>query len=511
MKKLTKENIYYIILIAILLVGIITRVIKFGELPIGLNVDEAGIIYDAYCIEEYGTDRFNNSYPVYMINFGGGQSALYTYVTAILFKIFGVSLTVARTPALIFSILFMVFGFLITKDFKNKKLAILVEFLIVIAPWHFMQSRWALDCNLMSSMLLMSIYTLIKAKNKILYFIAGVLFGISLYTYALSYIVIPIILLLLLGYMLYIKKIKISDITVFAIPLAIIATPLILYMLVNMGVLQEIKTPYMSILKMWTFRIGEVNFNNIFQNFINMFKCIFAFDMNNYNAFPTTGTLYYISIPFAIFGFYKSIKNVCQDFKQKKFGLDIVMLINFIAVFICGILIVPGINRINAIYISVIYYTALGILYVSENRKYVLGIIITLYLVFYVMFLYQYLGIYGKQESVVGFNKSAIEVVKYIESNDKFDGKLINPRLRVTQPYIYVIIAKQMTPIEFNEKAVIGESLVYAVDRYIFYNDTISDNIVYVIQDDEEFIHKLISKGFSLEEFEDGISILYKE
>ena len=496
MKKLTKENIYYIILIAILLVGIITRVIKFGEIPIGLNVDEAGIIYDAYCIEEYGTDRFNNSYPVYMINFGGGQSALYTYVTAILFKIFGVSLTVARIPALIFSILFMVFGFLITKDFKNKKLAILVEFLIVIAPWHFMQSRWALDCNLMSSMLLMSIYTLIKAKNKILYFIAGSLFGISLYTYALSYISIPIILLLLLGYMLYIKKIKISDIFVFAIPLAIIATPLILYMLVNMGVLQEIKTPFMSILKMWTFRIGEVNLNNIFQNFLKMFQCIFAFDMNNYNAFPTTGTLYYISIPFAILGFYKSIKSVVQD---------------FIAVFICGILIVPGINRINAIYISVIYYTALGIQYVSENRKYVLGIIITLYLVFYVMFLYQYFGIYGKQESVVGFNKSAIEVVKYIESNDKFDGKLINPRLRVTQPYIYVIIAKQMTPIEFNEKAVIGESLVYAVDRYIFYNDIISDDVVYVIQDDEEFIQKLISEGFSLEEFEDGISILYKE
>ena len=511
MKKLTKENIYYIILIAILLVGIITRVIKFGELPIGFNVDEAGILYDAYCIADYGTDRFNNSYPVYMINFGGGQSALYTYVTAILFKIFGVSLTVARIPALIFSILFMVFGFLITKDFKNKKLAILVEFLIVIAPWHFMQSRWALDCNLMSSMLLMSIYTLIKAKNKILYFVAGALFGISLYTYALSYIVIPIILLLLLGYMLYVKKIKISDITVFAIPLAIIATPLILYMLVNMGVLQEIKTPYMSILEMWTFRIGEVNFNNILQNFINMFKCIFAFDINYYNAFPTTGTLYYISIPFAILGFYKSIKNVVQDFKQKKFGLDIVMLINFVAVFICGILIEPGINRINAIYISIIYYTALGILYVSENRKYVLSVIIAVYLILFAAFLYQYFGVYAKQESNSGFNQSAIDVVQYIESNDKFDGKLINPRLRVTQPYIYVLIAKQMTPIEFNENAIIEKPLVYAIDRYIFYNDTISDDVVYLIQDDEEFIQKLISEGFSLEEFEDGISILYKE
>ena len=63
-----------------------------------------------------------------MINYGGGQSALYTYLAALLIKIFGFSLTVIRLPALIFSILYMVFGFLLTKDLKNKKLAILVEF-----------------------------------------------------------------------------------------------------------------------------------------------------------------------------------------------------------------------------------------------------------------------------------------------------------------------------------------------------------------------------------------------
>lgn len=310
--------------------------------------------------------------------------------------------------------------------------------------------------------------------------------------------------------MLYTKRIKISDIIVFGIPLCIIATPLILYMLVNAGVIDEIKTPYMSILKMWTFRIGEVNLNNILQNFIKMFQCIFAFDMNYYNAFPATGTLYYISIPLAIFGFYKSMKNVCRDFKQKNFGLDVVMLINFIAVFICGILIEPGINRINAIYISAIYYIAIGIIYVSENRRWILGMIITAYIVFYAMFLYLYFGIYGKQESVVGFNKSAVEVVQYIEENEKFDGKLINSRLRVTQPYIYILIAKHMTPIEFNKTAVI-DKLVYAVDRYIFYNDTISDNMIYVIQDNEQLKQNLISYGFESEEFKDGISILYKE
>ena len=54
-------------------------------------------MYDSYCIANYGTDRFDNSYPVYMINYGGGQSALYTYIASIFIKIFGFSLTVVRT------------------------------------------------------------------------------------------------------------------------------------------------------------------------------------------------------------------------------------------------------------------------------------------------------------------------------------------------------------------------------------------------------------------------------
>ena len=61
-KKLDK---YAIILIIIMLVGILTRVIGFGKIPIGINVDEAGTMYDAYAIANYGTDRFGNTYPVH--------------------------------------------------------------------------------------------------------------------------------------------------------------------------------------------------------------------------------------------------------------------------------------------------------------------------------------------------------------------------------------------------------------------------------------------------------------
>lgn len=510
MNKKTKDFKYYILLIIIFLLGVITRIIAFGEIPIGINVDEAGIMYDAYCIANYGTDRFENNFPVYMINYGGGQSALYTYLSALLIKLFGFSLIVVRTPALIFSILFLIFAFLIAKDFKNKKIAIVIEFIAVIVPWHFMQSRWALDCNLMSAMMLISIYTLCKSKKKIGYIFSGILFGITFYTYALSYIIVPIALILLLAYMLFIKRIKKLDIICLFIPIILIVIPLILNQLVNMKIIPEIKLSWISILKMWEYRANELNFYNILSNFIKMFKTIFMYDINDYNAFPIFGTVYYISIPFAVLGFIESIKNLKKDIREKKFTLDIIMFINFISVFICGIIVEPGINRMNAIYISIIYYISLGIIYVSENRKNIFYGIITLYLIFFILFLCYYFGIYGKKNDNLSFNKTTIEAVKYVENNEKFDNKMINIRTNVAQPYIYTLIANKTSPTEFNESLFIeGGVMIY--DRYIFFDVSIKENIVYVIEKDEGFRKKLLQEGFKQEKFNDTIFILYKE
>lgn len=510
-KKLDK---YAIILIIIMLVGILTRVIGFGKIPIGINVDEAGTMYDAYAIANYGTDRFGNTYPVYMINYGGGQSALYTYLAAILIKLFGFSLTVVRLPAFIFSVLFMIFGFLLTKDFKNKKLAILVEFLIVICPWHFMQARWALDCNLLSSMLLISIYILTKAvnkKSKILYFLAGILFGITLYTYALSYIIIPIMLLVLFIYLLYIKKIKILNIIILGTPLGLLALPLILSVLVNYGVIEEIKLPFISVLKMWTFRAGEMNISSIPRNILYLFKSMFAFDINDYNAFPIFGTLYYISIPFTAIGFIDSVKKIKENIKEKQLSLDIIMIVNFLAVVICNILVEPGVGRMNSIYISLIYYTALGIIYVSNNRKAIFNFIIAIYIIFYIAFLTYYFGVYGKENTNLSFNNEAVSVTEYIEETEKFDGKKVNFRVRAIQPYIYTLIGSKTSPQEFKETAVIDRGAIWSYGRYIFYSNQMADNTIYVLDRDETSKETLIDKGFKIEEYNENIDILYKD
>ena len=84
-KILAKKEV--IIFIIIMIIAIFSRAYKLNSLPVGIHVDEAGMAYDAYCLATNGTDRWLNNFPVYLENFGGGQSALYAYLAAIFIKI----------------------------------------------------------------------------------------------------------------------------------------------------------------------------------------------------------------------------------------------------------------------------------------------------------------------------------------------------------------------------------------------------------------------------------------
>ncbi|MCM1468764.1 MAG: hypothetical protein NC086_11500 [Alistipes sp.] len=44
---------------------------KLNSIPAGLNIDEAGMAYDAFCLLNWGVDRYLNPYPLYFYNLGG--------------------------------------------------------------------------------------------------------------------------------------------------------------------------------------------------------------------------------------------------------------------------------------------------------------------------------------------------------------------------------------------------------------------------------------------------------
>lgn len=111
-KAIKAEGIIYGL---IFLLALFLRVYRLNDLPYGIHMDEAGMGYDAYSLANWGLDRYYKFYPVYFINFGGGQSVLYGYSCAFLLKFFKLSVTLLRTPAVISGMMTWLFGNIVDK------------------------------------------------------------------------------------------------------------------------------------------------------------------------------------------------------------------------------------------------------------------------------------------------------------------------------------------------------------------------------------------------------------
>ena len=233
-----------IIFILILTIGILVRTYRLYDIPYGINVDEAGMFVDANMLARFGVDRYNNELPVYLQNFGGGQSVMYAYLTALLIKLFSPSYLLIRAVSVIFGILVILFSYLISKEFINKKQALFVMAMVSFCPYFIQASRIGLDCNLFLGMSMIALYSIIKSikiNKSILYIISGILFGLCFYTYAISYMVIPIFLVISLIFLYKNKYISKKNIFIFLISFFIIILPIILFLLVNYGIIKEFK------------------------------------------------------------------------------------------------------------------------------------------------------------------------------------------------------------------------------------------------------------------------------
>jgi 4-amino-4-deoxy-L-arabinose transferase-like glycosyltransferase len=180
------------------LFGVGIRVWKFGSIPGGINQDGAMAAVDGLALSQYGTDRFGTWLPAHLEAWGYGQmSSLLSYFIAIFIKLFGFSVFTVRLPQLLISIIGAVFFYLFMKDIFGEKIGMIAAFMIALNPWHFLQSRWALDCNLLPHLFIIAIYFLNKGLNKRRYFyISMLVFGLCMYTYGITIYTIPVFLLI---------------------------------------------------------------------------------------------------------------------------------------------------------------------------------------------------------------------------------------------------------------------------------------------------------------------------
>lgn len=362
--NITKNRL---LLIGILAVGILVRFLSLGGVPAGLNQDEAFAAYEAYSMLHYGQDSFGYRNPVYFVSWGSGMNVLNSYLMMPFIAIFGMHDWVVRLPQAIIACLSLVVFYKLLKHMFSEQIAGIGLFLLAISPWHIMLARWGLESNLAPGFLLFGFYFFVKGIQNHKYFLlSALMYGLSLYCYATVWEMLPFVLLAQVLYLAWKKELRINGYTIgFVGILAVMALPLILFLLVNVGVMEEIRTPFLSIPKLVVMRAGEISLSHIGENFYNLYQLLLGqSDGLIWNATEEFGLYYHFSIPFALVGIGHLIQGMRQ---KKKISYEVLVLIQLAGAVLAGCLIHVNINRINFIHLWVIVLIALGVYDVCKH------------------------------------------------------------------------------------------------------------------------------------------------
>lgn len=368
MTETGKKKFYIVSLMLIVLVAVLIRTWQFGTIPGGMNQDGAMAAVDAKALAEYGTDRFGMRYPVHLTAWGYGQmSALMSYLMAPCIKLLGLSVFSARLPMLLVSLAALGMLALFAREAGGKPLLLIVFFFAAINPWHILQSRWALDCNLFPHFLLggFTLLTLSVSRNRHWLTASMILFALSMYCYGISIYTVPVLLLFSCILLLRRKLITLRQALAAAAVYILFAWPFIACMMINTFRLKTIETPLFTIpFFPYSMRSSDILFfsdkplQQLLLNGKSLFRIIFqVYNGYVFNEVRGFGTLYVFSVPFMLTGC------ILCFFRFRNNTVCALTVIWFLTAVYAGLVTANvNINRINILFYPLILFTGIGAL-----------------------------------------------------------------------------------------------------------------------------------------------------
>lgn len=373
----------------------------------------------------------------------------------------------------------------------------------LIMPVYIMLFRIGMDCNLMLAVaaIVMLFVARCIERNRCRDFAAlGISSGVLLYTYALSYPTLLIFTGVMFIYFLLMKKINWRQMLCWGIPLAVIALPLILVQFINMFDLPEIKFMGITMTKLAAYRKSEIALSNIsLQSIVTCFKVIFGYDSLRYNSLPEFGTVYYISIPFVIIGLIYSVYHTVKSTRVGEATIEMAYIVWFLILFVLGCCLDANVNRLNAVYISVLFFWTKGVWCVisfchRKILKYVMtGAIIAVYLICFIVFCKFYFG------NGYGEKYAPLEFFGYMYGNDVLeyvDSLGDNAPVYVDDSYIYYLGTTLESPY------VLATDSDYQRFEFDYYGDIDYFGIYIVKNTNIGMQESLLQKGFKEKSFE---------
>lgn len=411
--RFTKENWIVVLLIVI---GVAARMIYIGAVPGGINQDEAFAGYEANSLLYYGMDSSGYHLPVYFVSWGSGMNVLNSYLMIPFIAMFGLKTWVIRLPQVLAGCASLPVFYLLLNKIFGKRTALIGLFIFAICPWHIMMSRWGLESNLAPAFLLFGLYFFILGvENSKLMIFSALFYGLGLYTYATIWPVTAAIILLSAGYCWYVKKLHADKFYIISCSILIVfAFPLALFLMVNNGLLSEIKTPCISIPKLVYYRGNELSITNILNNLKKLFGvAVEQSDGLLWNETKEFGLYYKYSFPLILLGYIQLARTAFSEVKSRTYHREMFVLIQLAAAVLLGCLIPVNVNRVNCIHIPNLICLALGISFLNEKFKNkIIFIAVLVYSISFILFAQYYVNSYNDYISV-DFQKGLEDAVDF--------------------------------------------------------------------------------------------------
>lgn len=434
-KENARNHTFRMLFWVFLAIGIFVRVWKLGIVPGDINQDEAFSGYEAYSLLHYGMDSAGYPFPVYLTVWGSGMSALNSYLMIPFIALFGAHVWVIRLPQVIVACLTLWASYLLVRQLFHEKAALCALFLLAVSPWHITMSRWGLDANLAPGFLIFGLLFFVKGLERPKYLLlSALMYGLSLYCYATIWVIVPLILLLQSVYGLVCRKLTLNRWGALSVLLlGILALPLILFVLVNMGVLEEIKLSFFSVPRLLYMRASEISLENIPEKAAKLWHIMK--DQTDYLPWNGTGKygIYYMgTLSFFVLGLFYCVKTTIEHWLKKEYTPEFFLLVQVGAGILLGLLVDANINRVNILFIPMILTAALGVYYLCSliDLRYLIlpGLF---YLVLFLGFEHYYFTEYRQlldSHFCRGLGSAVEEAVSY-EGTVYFSRGLTHPRI----------------------------------------------------------------------------------
>lgn len=399
-----RRRLVLLLFISFTALGVLIRVWRFGSVPGGINQDEAFAGYEAWSLLNYGMDSSGHSFPVYLSAWGSGMNALESYLMLPFMAVFGPEVWVVRLPQLIVACLSLPAVFGSVRRLCGARAGLTALLLVAVCPWHIYLSRWGLESNLAPGFLTFGLYFFIRGlENERFLPVCALMFGLSLYTYAVLWPVLPVMLLLMLGCGFRCCKLRFSWwFAASAAVLLALAAPLVLFLLVNLGVMEEFTIGPFSVPRLVVMRSSEISLKNIGANAANLWQ-LFV-EMTGQAPFTYTGNRGLFSIctlPFFLLGFLICLKRTAGSIRRRELGLEALLVVQLFSALLLGLLTSVNETRFNCAYIPMLMTTALGLdwLVRLSKKELAAGVMFAAYLVHFGAFACYYFGEYSERMS----------------------------------------------------------------------------------------------------------------